>query len=912
MANLTNQVLVYSVSTDAFFNNEENQIGSKLMDLRIKKNELLSSEENTGEVDDLLKDVNESINTLSKELNVLLDNNKDIRTLRRDHLYTYNKEQKKEVNKSNKVVALFESSFTRLLGLSTKDVNESVVIVKAYHYKALENLINKGFYYGDDNEEFVFWSSSAGQMKNKKCVFVKKTILDQKRVNDQGVEYTAKDSLIAGLDWGRINNTKFNKGEDVEYGININKYLAYLSLQNTATVKWDDFDINQVIVVPDLEIDVTDTVEFIDRDTYQIHPPEEKTLPMNVSDGVGLILPTLADKNFQFRIPFGKGLLSPYDFLAHAKKVGNYEVVDVWGETHHLVNDNVKIILSASQLKTWKYYNSMEEYRELFRKYECEAGKCNEEVVTKDIHLNYQYIQSLDMEFDELEKIAEKTNDDIKQLGNKKNVMLRSLGATEENEKKNNFQQALLMYDNLLNDSHAKEMIKSKKSSMVKDAKSGTLRADGKRMFILPDLYAYCEFLLTGNKNPEGLLNKGEVYTKKIKAGTVDILRSPQLYREHGIQKNTRGSDLSKWFNTGAIYINNKNFLARLLQCDFDGDQVNVVNPNTKFVEVAKRNMEADKIVPLYYEMSTAPLQTLSEKSIYTSLISSFGSAIGSISNDVTKVWNSGKLDKDKQDAIKFLTMYNNFMIDFSKTNFLPKPKGDAKRLIRQYTKAKSPYFFQWAKDKEVFEDKVVAETEKDVDENGKEYDKVISEYMPVMNMLEDIIVDKRITFKSVADTFDYTKLMSVVNFKSEGKDLDKAIVSAYKKINRRKKSMIDQNSETDKENKYVYAARAMKDEIMDAAREIEEDVSDVYVADCLIYHFHVTNKNGNKKTMWEAFGDIIVTNLNYKLNGIKICQYCSDGFKAKSHKNKYCSDACSKEGEKIIKKVKRKKAKNN
>lgn len=913
---VNDRVLVYSVTTDAFFNDKEKKLAELLMKLRVIKKELaiikegkktenkrvnsllckvieISESESNQSKLEIIESILAKVKVREKEraekMDKYLDGNRDLRVLRRDSLFTNRtfrdgkgKLIKKEINKSNKVVALFSSSFTRTLKLDTKKVNESVVIVKVYHYATLKNLIDNGFKYNENM--YTFFSASSGQMKNKKCVFIRKDLWD-----------THKDTLLCGLDKGRINSKAFIKDDKVEYGININKYLAYLSLQNTATTRWEDFDIDKVVVCPDLEINVTDEVQFIDRDNYKISPIEKKTLPMNVSDGVGLISPELSKKNFQFRIPWGKGLLSSYPIREHAQLTGNYYITDVWGDTHHIINDDVQIILSASQLKTWKYYDSMDEYRSLFKEYNCEAGKCNEEVETKNIQLNYQYIQSLvDLKHSELETIARATNYDIQNIGKDKDVMLRSLGATEENEKKNYFQRALLMYNNLLNDSHAKEMIKSKKESMVEDAMAGTLRVEGKRMFILPDLYAYCEFLFTGNKNPKGLLGKGEVFAKNLDAGTVDIMRSPQLYREHGIAQNIKNDELEKWFTTGALYTNNADFLARLIQADFDGDVVNVC-VNKTLTSVAKHHMKG--IVPLYYEMSTAPIQKISEETIYSGLELSFGSSIGSISNDITKIWNSGKFNDDKLSAIKLLTMYNNYMIDFSKTSFLPKPPKAIKREIGKHTKGNMPFFFQYAKNRENVANKVVVETKKVIDSDGKETNEIISEHTPVVNMLSDIILDPRIVFRSVANMFDYTNLMSVKKFKSRGEELDAVIINTYKKINRTKKWMIDKESNDYKENKYVYIANVIKQEIVDAAREIDKKVTEVYVADSLIYQLHSVKKNANKKTLWESFGDIMVTNLNFKLNGIKSCQRCEVGFEAKSHKNKYCSK-CSVEVE--------------
>ena len=36
-------------------------------------------------------------------------------------------------------------------------------------------------------------------------------------------------------------------------GINVNKFIAYLALCNSATDVWEDFDIDKAIVVDDLE-----------------------------------------------------------------------------------------------------------------------------------------------------------------------------------------------------------------------------------------------------------------------------------------------------------------------------------------------------------------------------------------------------------------------------------------------------------------------------------------------------------------------------------------------------------------------------------------------------------------------------------------------------------------------------------
>lgn len=114
----------------------------------------------------------------------------------------------------------------------------------------------------------------------------------------------------------------------------------------------------------------------------------------------------------------------------------------------------------------WKYYNDWQEYKDKFIKYNCQAAKLNEEDTSGEGKLNYQMLQTLtDITDEELKKIAEDTIQDILNVGSDKETMLRVLGATKENKKKNWFQQALLIYPELLNDPHSRQVIKDKRES---------------------------------------------------------------------------------------------------------------------------------------------------------------------------------------------------------------------------------------------------------------------------------------------------------------------------------------------------------------------------------------------------------------------------------------------------------------
>ena len=94
----------------------------------------------------------------------------------------------------------------------------------------------------------------------------------------------------------------------------INKFLAYLALCNSATDLWEDFNIDNCIVVNDFENIINGTVDYIDDKTYEINRVT-KDLEFTQTDGVGMILPELTDRNFMVRLPWIKGLLAKFDFV---------------------------------------------------------------------------------------------------------------------------------------------------------------------------------------------------------------------------------------------------------------------------------------------------------------------------------------------------------------------------------------------------------------------------------------------------------------------------------------------------------------------------------------------------------------------------------------------------------------------
>lgn len=591
---------------------------------------------------------------------------KDIRKLNTGYLFYKDKQGVGKINLRN-VVSMFESTLSRSFGIKTNELTYDIFIVEIYYYDIAKDLIINGFDY--NGKHYVYFSSSAGQIRTKKAVFVEEE------------KYKAcKDRLMCGLTVDHINE----RG-----GMNVNKFLAYTALSNSATDLWQDvfgkpFDIDRAIVVDDLETKVQAKVDYINYETYEITPDTEMEVDIPHTDGGGMISADYSSKNFMVRLPFIKGLLGSFDYKRFIKENNTTsKIKDIWGTEHDIFEEDIQIIFTKSQFKMWEYYENWEDYKNKFKLYGCEAGICNmEEDKIPNAKINYQMLQTL----------YKATDDDIKDLCSTANKKIQGICDTlsnaleffgvynykDVNEYDDYFQKALKIYPELINDPASKADLHDLKNSYIKRYRSGKLDVIGKFTFVLPDLYAFCEYLFGKDAEPNGLLDNNQVYCKLYPtAKELDCLRSPHLYVEHAIRKNmcgeiTRirngdspGINLDDWFQTDAIYISTHDPISRILQLDVDGDRLLVI-AQRKIIDLAKSCMEG--INPLYYEMHKAKKTQITPENIYNGLKLAFtGGRIGGISNDITKIWNCGHdISEDEKKAVRWLCMETNFTINKS------------------------------------------------------------------------------------------------------------------------------------------------------------------------------------------------------------------------------------------------------
>lgn len=611
-------------------------------------------------VKDLIVIKNKAIKKTKDDLLQLLKNKTEanIQSDGRHHIRTL---QENQVSNKN-IISVFDSSFTRMIGAKQDELSEDFMVIQVYYFDVIKDLIYYGFTY--KGEKYIYFTSSAGQIRTKKTVFVKESVWKK-----------YEKTIMCGLTLDDINQ----KG-----GNNPNKHLAYMALTNSATDVWDEFDINKTIVIDDFETNVFGTYDLVDDADYSITRVSDY-VPITHTDGAGMMLPNAFGKeqrNQMVRLPWIKGLLGVFDFVKFIQ-VNNCSptIKDIYGKEHDVIAEDIQVIFTKSQFKLYKYYSSWDEYKELYEQYNCTAGYTNpEEDRIKDATINYQMLQSLtDITDEEVDKIINESKNRLQNICSSVDNVKSVFGVTPYNQNKTALQKAIGLYPELLNDVYIKNKLKDIKDSMVKGYKAGKLQVHGKYTFLLPDLYAACEHWFMRIKDPNGLLEDGEVFCWLFrKSEKLDCLRSPHLFLEHSIRQNVacakykeRQQKLREWYSTDAIYTSCKDLISKILQFDVDGDKSLVVADET-IIDVAERNIKKFDIVPLYYNMRKAQPSILNNQNIYNGLSEAFtGSNIGQYSNNISKIWNSevfvSGTDEEKQEAlnvIKLLCMENNFKID--------------------------------------------------------------------------------------------------------------------------------------------------------------------------------------------------------------------------------------------------------
>ena len=121
---LNKQIFLYSISTDDFYNSEEQFFHKRLLRLYIAKNKNKSERRK--------KWINKLIKQEKRKLTCLLDAKKNS-----DIVRELNIESLKEKN----IISLFESSLTRTMNITTNSLTKDLFIVDVYFFQVFNFFI---------------------------------------------------------------------------------------------------------------------------------------------------------------------------------------------------------------------------------------------------------------------------------------------------------------------------------------------------------------------------------------------------------------------------------------------------------------------------------------------------------------------------------------------------------------------------------------------------------------------------------------------------------------------------------------------------------------------------------------------------------------------------------------------------
>lgn len=778
----------------------------------------------------------------------------------------------KSLNLYNQIT-LFDNSLSRTMGVEADEMVLDLIVVRAYHYSILEELIKNGFEYIDKEtgeiKTYRVFTASAGQIRTKKVIFIEEK---------EWKKY--ERTLMCGLTIDDINNSR-------EKGCNINKFLAYLALCNSATDEIQGFDIDRCIVIEDFESIVEGEVDYIDNKTFEV---TRKTMGVSIphSDGCGWVLK--GKKNFMIRLPWVKGLMTPTNYIKFCEEYreGDFSIVDIYGKSWDLKSDNIHYVFTKSQFKMWKYYENdidqngnilehgWEKYKRYFKEFNCKGNMCNLEPSTKEFRkasFNYQMWQTLtDITDDEIAEFTDGVDEFITKGYSDRKTMLEILGATSDNPMKTNLQKCLEIYPELIRDYHVKEELASSLNSKKKEAKYGKFKINAHYTFLIPDVFAWMENVFLKIEKPDGLLKDGEVSCKLFK-DSLELLvnRSPHLYKEHAVRKQVLNEYTKKWFVTDGNYTSSHDLISKILQFDNDGDK-GLIIAEKSLIEIAKRNMKG--IVPLYYEMGKAKAMKITFENIYDSLTKAFKfNNIGKFSNQLTVMWN---LDNPNLTTIAQITALNNFTIDGAKTLLVPEvPKNILSDM--KDSNGKLPYFFRFAKDK-------------DISDVANMNDSVVNR---ICRNIENI-KQENYSFNNIGK-FKRNMLMNNPRIK-----INYSVVECYKELDKYK-NLCFANAKSkgiSKEDAYPAIFKEVKNKFKICFEEF--GLTEIESVDIIIQYIYKENKNCKKGILFDLFGDIIFNNLKNNIkepldNGYIMCDKCGERVKLNGNNSRFCGK-CSKE----------------
>lgn len=392
----------------------------------------------------------------------------------------------------------------------------------------------------------------------------------------------ARVSTVVLCDTDIIDEVKerLNNGRNLNKKFSPSKFNAYFGLYSSATKLVSE---PKFIVVKDFINKTKFDVNFVtetDWDLDDIITQETIEPEMNRTDGMGLISPKQAEIwakdlgldyvpcQFCIRQSFIKGMVCVFDIHQFCKEINNnnYIVDTIYKdeEGNYIKADlrNYDVILTESQFKLWDSYNSIDEYTELCHKNKLYWGvtQYTPKEAKDMLKLNYQFIQTLDLNEEEIKKLCSQFVDWIQGVtyDNFAYTLLFLMGVNNNEDKIKNilkgsdnyWLKSLIVNPELKNDKFMRGKIYNFIKTKIKKGCLGNIYVDGNFQVIVSDPYGFMQHVC--GLEVTGLLKENEYYSNywNEKGVTkVDSMRSPLTYRsEHVILNLRKDDETEKWY----------------------------------------------------------------------------------------------------------------------------------------------------------------------------------------------------------------------------------------------------------------------------------------------------------------------------------------------------------------------------
>ena len=392
---------------------------------------------------------------------------------------------------------------------------------------------------------------------------------------------------------------------------------------------------------------------------------EQEPITINASDGCGMMSPTLAERwseelgldylvsGVNTRFSWEKGMVFTFDFHEFADKVAKrYLVQDAWGDWIDI--RDVELILTTSMVKLWDSYKSCSDYfiNSINNGYTFGVAKTCPEELESERSLNYQFIQSYELDDDDIEELISPTLQEIKEITSEDRIKailyLRGLGITERNVAagKDDYVKAIMIEPKMMDDPYVRSCIYHMIHHRIDQAKVGVLKVHGNYSIAGGDLYALCQHIF--GLPVTGLLKAGEVYNKYwVDRGVKSLacFRAPMTCHNNiRLVHPSYTKESAYWFRyikTCTIFNAWDTAMPALNGMDFDSDSV-MLTDNSVLVRRLR------PLPALMCVQRKAERRVATEEDLVRSNISSFGDDIGKTTNWITSMFDvRARFDKD-------------------------------------------------------------------------------------------------------------------------------------------------------------------------------------------------------------------------------------------------------------------------